>query len=128
MCGWMPRWLMSGAWAVDAERRPNLCALANEHQRFGLAQSLGEPDDPDVVVPDLDIVPRQLREAGERAQQVVVVVEDRDLRRGQPSARRRLAVLSQVLRPGGGHRDEPAASRRMMTRDEAPVVGLFPHR
>jgi hypothetical protein len=44
-----------------------------------------------------------------------------------PSARRRLAVLAQVLRSGGGHRDEGAASRRMMTRDESAVVGVLPH-
>jgi hypothetical protein len=33
-------------------------ALANQHERFGLAQSLGERVDVlDVIVPDLDIVP-----------------------------------------------------------------------
>jgi hypothetical protein len=37
-------------------------------------------------------------------------------------------VLWQVLVPGGRHRDERAASRRTMTRDEPPVVGLFPDR
>jgi hypothetical protein len=38
-----------------------------------------------------------------------------------------MSVLPQVLRPGGGHRDERIASRRVMTGDEASVVGVFPH-
>ena len=68
------------------ERRADLGALANEHERFGLAQSLGERVDVlDVIVPDLDVVSRQLREAVERAQRVVVVVEDGDLHRGRSS-------------------------------------------
>ena len=92
-------------WSAD------LGALANEHERFALAQSLGERVDVlDVIVPDLDVVPRQLREAVESAQRVVVVVEDGDLHRGRPSARRRLAVLAQVLRPGGD--TETSAPRR----------------
>jgi hypothetical protein len=37
------------------------------------------------------------------------------------------AVLPQVLRLGGGHRDERATARRVTTRDESPVAGLFPH-
>ncbi len=41
---------------------------------------------------------------------------------------RRLAVLAQVRRPGGGQRDARAASRHMMARDEPAVVGCFPHR
>jgi hypothetical protein len=69
------------------ERRADLGALANEHQRFGFAQSFGERVDVlDVIAPDLDLVPRQLREAVERAQRVVVVVEDRDPHRGRSSA------------------------------------------
>ena len=36
-------------------------------------------------------------------------------------------MLPQMLRPGGGHQDKRAASRRMMTRDEASIVGVFPH-
>ena len=68
-------------WSAD------LGALANEHEDLGLAQSLGERVDVlDVIVPDLDIVSRQLREAVERAQRVVVVVEDGDLHRGRSSA------------------------------------------
>jgi hypothetical protein len=43
-------------------------------------------------------------------------------------ARSELAVLSQVLGPGGGYRDERAASRLVTTHYEAPVVGLLPHR
>ena len=42
--------------------------------------------------------------------------------------RRRLAVLAQVRRPGGGQRDARAASRHMVARDEPAVVGCFPHR
>ena len=69
------------------EWRADLSALANQHERFGLAQALGERVDVlDVIVPNLDVVPRQLREAFERAQRVLVVVEDRDPHRGQPSA------------------------------------------
>jgi hypothetical protein len=67
-------------------------------------------------------------EAGKRAQRVVVVVEDGEPHRGQPSARRQLAVLPQVLRPGGGHRDERTTSRRKMTHDETSVVSVLPHR
>ncbi len=44
------------------------------------------------------------------------------------SGRGPTAVLTQVLRPRGGHRDECTASRLMMTRDEASVVGVLPHR
>ena len=70
------------------EWRANLGALANEHERFGLAQSLGKRIDVlDVIVVHLDVMARQLREAVERAQRVVVIVEDGDLHRGQPSAR-----------------------------------------
>jgi hypothetical protein len=69
------------------ERRADLGALANEHEHFRVAQSLGERVDVlDVIVPDIDVVPRQLREAVERAQRVVIVVENRDLHRGRPSA------------------------------------------
>jgi hypothetical protein len=50
------------------QRRADLGALANQHQRVGLAQSLGERVDVlDVIVPHLDIVAQQLREAVERA-------------------------------------------------------------
>jgi hypothetical protein len=110
------------------EWRGDLGALANEHERFGVAQSLGERVDVlDVIVPDLDVVPRQVREAVERPQRVLVVVEDGDLHRGRPSARRRLAVLAQMLRPGGGNRDERAASRRTTTRDEASLAQAPQH-
>jgi len=33
-----------------------------------------------------------------------------------------VTVPSQVLRPGGGQRDEPATSRRAMTRDEEKAL------
>ena len=71
-------------WQSTEEWGADLGALANEHECLGLVQSLGERVDVlDVIVPDLDIVPRQLREAVERAQRVVVVVEDGDLHRHQ---------------------------------------------
>jgi hypothetical protein len=53
--------------------------------------------------------------------------QDCVLQRSQPSARRRFAMLAQVLCPGRRHRHEHAASRRTMTRDEASVVGVLPH-
>ena len=43
------------------EWRADLGALTNEHERFGLLQSPGELIDVlDMIVPDLDVVPRQL--------------------------------------------------------------------
>jgi hypothetical protein len=39
-----------------------------------------------------------------------------------------VGVASQVRRARGGHRDERTASWRVMTRDEASVVGILPHR
>ena len=62
------------------QRRSDLGALADQHERLGVAQPLGEHVDVlDVVGPDRDVVPGQLGEAVERAQRVEVVVEDRDL-------------------------------------------------
>jgi len=64
--------------ALD-ERRANLRALADQHQGFGILQSLRELADVlDVVVPDRDVVACELAEAGQRAHSVVVVVEYRD--------------------------------------------------
>lgn len=89
-----------------------LLVARNEHERFGVPQSLGKRVD------ILDVIARttpalQHRAAVERAHCVVLAVDDRDLHRAQPSARRPLAVLAQVLHPGGGHRDQRAASRRI---------------
>jgi hypothetical protein len=61
------------------QRRADLRALANQHERLGVAQPLRELVDVlDVVVPDRHVVAGELLEALERAQRVVVVVEDRD--------------------------------------------------
>ena len=62
------------------ERRADLGPLADQDQHLGVAQALGERVDVlDVVVPDGDVEGRELAEAGERAERVEVVVEDRDL-------------------------------------------------
>jgi hypothetical protein len=107
--------------------RADLRALANEPERLGFAQSLGEGVDVlDVIVTNSTSCTDSFV-APERAQRVVVIVKSGELHRGPPSARRRSAVLAQVLRPGGGHRDEHAASGRMTTRDEASLVGVFPY-
>src|SRR5581483_9165834 len=65
------------------EQRPSdRRSLANEHERFRLTETSSERVDVlGVVVPDRDIVCRELREAGERPYRVEVVVEDRDLHR-----------------------------------------------
>ncbi len=60
--------------------RTDLGPLANQHQRFGILQSFCQRIDIlDVVVPDLDLVPRQLFEAVERAESVVIIVKNGDL-------------------------------------------------
>ena len=62
------------------QRRLDLRALADEHQRFGGLQPLGEALGVlHVVVPHRDVVAGQLPEAVQGAQRVVIVVEDRDL-------------------------------------------------
>jgi hypothetical protein len=62
------------------ERRADLGALADEHQRLGVLQPLGELVRVlEVVVPDLYVVLRKLRKDAQRADRVVVIVEDRDL-------------------------------------------------
>ena len=62
------------------QRRSDLRALADEHEGLGVAQSLGEHVDVlDMVRPDLHIVPLESGEAVERAQRVVIVVENGNL-------------------------------------------------
>ena len=59
------------------QRGANLRALADQHQRFGVAQALGQHVDVlDAIVPDLDVVARELAEAIEGAQRVENLVED----------------------------------------------------
>ena len=67
------------------QRRADLRALADQHQRFGVAQPLGERIDVlDVIVPDRDVVSRELAEAVEGAQRVEIVVEDGNLHDALP--------------------------------------------
>ena len=67
------------------QRRADLGPLPDQHQRFGVAQALGEDIDVlDVIVPDGDVVPGQLLETVEGAQRVEVIVEDRDFHDALP--------------------------------------------
>ncbi len=66
------------------QRRTDLGALADQHQRFGVAQPLRQ----DFIVlhmvgPDRDVVAGELAEGGKRAHGVVIVVEDGDFH-GKP--------------------------------------------
>jgi hypothetical protein len=67
----------------------NSRALTDEHQAFGVLeprrQRVGVLH---VVVPDHNLVTRELAEAGKRAQRVEIIVEDRNLHAPR-SARRR---------------------------------------
>jgi len=61
------------------ERRADLGAFTDQHQGVGIAQSLREHVEIlNMVVPDRDVVARELLEAIERAQGVEIVVEDGD--------------------------------------------------
>ena len=60
--------------------RADLGALAYQHQHLGVTQSFGQRIDfLDVVVPDFDLVTRQLFEAVECAERVVIIVKNGDL-------------------------------------------------
>src|SRR5439155_19169426 len=62
------------------ERRADLGALADQHQRLHILQPRGERVGVlQVVVPDLHVVRRELAEGCQRAHGVVVIVEDRYL-------------------------------------------------
>src|SRR4051794_30632765 len=62
------------------QRRKYPGALANQHQRFGIAQPPCQGLDLlNVIRPDLDIMAFQFLETGERSQGVMVVVQYRDL-------------------------------------------------
>ena len=62
------------------QRRADLRALADQHQRLGVAQPLGELVDVlDVIVPDRDVMAGELAEAIQRPQRVEIIVEDGDL-------------------------------------------------
>ena len=61
------------------QRRADLRALANEHQRLGIGESRGERIGVlNVIVPDRDLMPGKPVETGQRPHGVVVVVEDGD--------------------------------------------------
>src|SRR5262249_59730390 len=85
-------------------------ALAYEHERFRVLQALGERiGSLNVIVPDRNLVFGELREAIQRAQRVVVVVEDRHLhlqplRSTDDPAAITSAAARQRRRPAGGDR------------------------
>ena len=69
------------------QRRADLGALADQDQDFGVLKALGERVDVlDMVVPDRDLVAVQLLEARQRANGVVIVVENGDFHSGLPPA------------------------------------------
>ena len=65
------------------QRRADRGALADQHQRLDVGKPRRERVGVlDVVVPDRDVVPGELREAGQRAHRVVIIVENGDLHEG----------------------------------------------
>src|SRR5262245_37115116 len=76
----------------------NSRALADEHQAFGVLeprrQRIGLLH---VVVPDRNLVPRELAEAGKRAHRVEIIVEDRNLHAPR-SIRRRARARAKFWR------------------------------
>ncbi len=69
------------------KRRADFGAFANQHQYFGVAETLGQHAHVlHVVIPDRDVVAGQLAETRQAAQRIEVVVEDGDLQR--PTDRR----------------------------------------
>jgi len=84
------------------QRRSDLGPLAYQHQRFGIPQSFGQRIDIlDVIVPDRDLVARQLLEALERAKSVVIIVKNGDLHSG-PLSKRRKRSCRYALTPMAG--------------------------
>src|SRR6266404_6300554 len=62
------------------QRRADLGPLAYQHQRFGIPQPLGQRIDIlHMIVPDPDLVARELLEAVERAKRVVIIVKNGQL-------------------------------------------------
>src|ERR1700722_9534893 len=67
------------------QRRADLRALPDQHQRFGVAQPLRQPIDVlDVVVPDFDIMSGELAETFQRPHGVEIIVEDGNLHETLP--------------------------------------------
>ena len=59
------------------QRRADLRALADQDQRLGVLQAVGQRIDVlDVVVPDRDVMAVELAEARKRPHRVVIVVEN----------------------------------------------------
>src|SRR5262249_29921534 len=98
--------------------RLDLGALAYKHERLRVAEALGERAGVrDVVVPDFDFVPIELGEAGQRADRVVIVVEDRDLHVRAPSGlmpRRKHHALPRRLATSAACRWRPVSSNSSM--------------
>ena len=66
--------------------RADLRALADQHQRLGVAQPLRERIDVlHMIVPDRDLVAVELAKARQRPQRVVIVVEDGDFHVRRPA-------------------------------------------
>ena len=62
------------------QRHADLGPLADQYQYFGIPQSFGQRIDIlDVIVPDLDLVARQLFEAVERPKRVVIIIKNGNL-------------------------------------------------
>ena len=69
------------------QRRANLGALADQDQRLGVRQPLGQHVDVlGMVVPDRDVVAVQLSKAGQRPHGVVIVVKNSDFHAPNPTA------------------------------------------
>src|SRR4029434_2438198 len=59
------------------QRRPDLGPLADQYQYFGITQSVGQRIDIlDVIVPDLDLVARQLVEAVARPNALAIIIKN----------------------------------------------------
>ena len=68
------------------QRRANLGALADEDQRLGVRQALGQDVDVlGMVVPDRDVVAVELSKAGQRPHGVVIVVKNGDFHATPPA-------------------------------------------
>ena len=82
------------------QRRADLGPLADQHQRFGIPQSFGQRIDIlDVIVPDLDLVARQLFEAVERPKRVVIIVKNGDLHKDKLMRGRAFPIIHHFLPP-----------------------------
>ena len=68
------------------QRGADLRSLADQHQRFGIAQPFRQHIDVlDVIVPNLDVMPHELLETVEGAYGVEIIIEHGDLHDTHPS-------------------------------------------